>query len=253
MPPMDEFKEQREAIKNADFKTKLKYFLYYYKWHTVVAISATILLIVLIHDIVTQKEDIFFATMLNCDVSGEENYTAFQQAYAEYAEIDTEEYDIKMDYSINFNQDALTELTMSATQRLMVYTAAGELDIIVGGSDIFPEQANQGMFSDLRDILTEEQLTKYEPYFYYVDQAIIDEWYEIADTNDPYAVYPDMPDPLKPEEMGNPIPVGLLVTDCDKLTNTYYFNGDYTALGIMVNAPHLEHSLKFIDYLFEEL
>ena len=103
----------------------------------------------------------------------------------------------------------------------------------------------------MREFLNAEQIAKYEPYFYYVDQAIIDEWDEIAANGDPDATYPDMPDPFLPEEMEQPIPVGLLVTDRDILTDTYYFRGDYVAVGVMINAPNLENAIKFIDYIFE--
>lgn len=251
MPLMDEFKEERDAIKNADFKTKAKYYLYYYKLHIIAVACALILVITLVHDILTHKDNALFAVMLNSAVLVEDDAEAFVQNYTEYAGIDTDEYIIQIDSSINFDQTALEELAMSASQRLMVYTATGELDVIVGGSDIFPAQAGQGMFHNLQDILTEEQLAQYEPYFYYVDQAIIDEWDEIALEGDPNAVYPDMPDPFKPEEMETPIPVGLVVTDCDTLTGTYYFRGDYSAIGVLVNAPNLENAVKFIDYIFE--
>ena len=33
MAVMDEFKEEREALKNGTPKQKLAYFWYYYKWH----------------------------------------------------------------------------------------------------------------------------------------------------------------------------------------------------------------------------
>lgn len=251
MPVMDEFKKERETIKNADFKTKLQYFFYYYKVHTIAVIAAAALIGMLIHDIVTQKDDALFVGMLNCAVLSEDDTAAFVDNYVEYAAIDTEEYNIQLDTTLYFNQDTLTEITMSASQRLLVYTSAEELDVIIGGSDIFPAQAEQGMFHDLRDILSKEQLIKYEPYFYYVDQAVIDETYALAEELSIEESYPEMPAPTKPEEMEDPVPVGLFVTDCKRLTDTYYFNGDYSVIGVMVNAPHVENSVKFIDYIFE--
>ena len=35
MPVMDEFREEREAIKNAGWDYKLKYFWDYYKWFVI--------------------------------------------------------------------------------------------------------------------------------------------------------------------------------------------------------------------------
>lgn len=262
MPLMDEFKEERESMKNAGFSKKLKYFWDYYKLHTIGGIFAVVLAVTLIHDIVTQKDDALFAAMLNCAVPDQDQIEVFLQDYADHAAIDRNEYEVRLDTSISFaTEDTaqftanLNELTMSAGQRLMAYTAAGELDIIVGGSDVFPDQAYQGMFYDLREIMTEEQIAKYEPYFYYVDQAHIDAMDEAEvqltiNENLDDSMF-DYPDPTKPEEMETPVPVGVFVTDSANLASTFWFGGDYTVLGIMVNAPNAENSIKLIDYLFE--
>lgn len=251
MPVMDEFKEEREAIKNGSFQDKLKYFWCYYKWHTIVTICAVILLAVLIHDVTTQKETAFFAVMLNSVSLEEEDVESFQQSFVDYAQIDLDQQEVLFDNTISFSPDSADEMSVASAQRLLVYTAASELDVIVGGSDIFPKEANQGMFHDLRDVLSEEQLTKYEPYFYYIDQSYVDALEEAENNLEADITLPEIPDPTKPEEMENPIPVGIFVTDCANLKDTYYFGGEYSTVGIMVNAPHLENSLKFIDYLFE--
>ena len=36
MPVMDEFREERETIKNGTFKQKWQYFCDYYKWHVII-------------------------------------------------------------------------------------------------------------------------------------------------------------------------------------------------------------------------
>lgn len=251
MPLMDEFQKERELIKNADFKTKVKYFWDYYKWHSLIVVIAIVFVITLIYNIMTRKEDALFAAMLNCTVLDDYQAFVFEEDYKKYIDLDTKKYDIQIETTLDFNQSAVHEVNMSASQRLFVYISTGELDVILGGSDIFPQQANQGIFCDLREILSAEQLEKYEPYFYYVDQTIVDEWYEISSTYDLEAEYPDMPEPTKPEEMDNPIPVGLFVTDSTRFDNLYYFGEGYCAIGVMVNAPHPENSVKFIDYLFE--
>uniref|UniRef100_UPI004057B6C5 hypothetical protein n=1 Tax=Acetatifactor sp. TaxID=1872090 RepID=UPI004057B6C5 len=262
MPVMDEFKEERESIKNAGLKEKLKYFWYYYKLHTIGAIFAVVLIVTLIHDIASQKDDAFFAAMLNCAVPDPEKTEVFLQNYADYAGIDRNEYDVLVDSTISFaTEDTaqfvanLSELTMSAGQRLMAYTSAGELDVIIGGSNVFPDQAYQGMFHDLRDIMTKEQIAKYEPYFYYVDQAHItamdEAEVELAINENLDDSMFDYPDPTKPEDMKDPVPVAIFVTESATLNDYYWFGGDYAALGIMVNAPNVENTIQFIDYLFQ--
>lgn len=262
MPVMDEFKEEREKIKSGSFQDKMKYFWYYYKIHTIVTLCVIGFAVMLIHDIVSQKDEAFFAVALNCTASDETQISAFLQGYADYAEINTDKYDVVIDKSIYLSSsdaDNLTaqinEMAMSSSQKLMAYTSARKLDVIIGNSEFFPYQANQGKFYDLRELLTEEQLSKYEPYFYYVDQAYIDALDAAAEalslTGEMEEALASPPDPDKPEEMEQPIPVAIYVTDCRSLTDTYEFGGDYTALGIMVNTQNVDNTLKFIDYLFE--
>ena len=38
MAVMDEFKEEREALKRGTPKQKLAYFWYYYKWHVIISV-----------------------------------------------------------------------------------------------------------------------------------------------------------------------------------------------------------------------
>lgn len=251
MPLMDEFKEERETIKNADFKAKLKYFWDYYKLHTIIGASIVFFLVTMIYDVVTTKETAFFAAMVNSTAISPEDINAFQEDYMAYAQIDPNEYMVQTDASLMSTATPKSELEMNAAQKLMIYTSAGQVDVMVCGADSFPHQASQGNFLDLREILTEEQLAKYEPYFCYADQAVIDARNEIPTSGDFENAYPEMPDPRKPEEMENPIPVALLVTDCTKLTDTFYFEGDYIAAGVVANTTHPENAVKFLDFLFE--
>ncbi len=261
MPVMDEFKESRQALKKKSFKEKIQYFWYYYKTQTLVTLFLVVLATATIIDIVNQKDNAFFALLLNSSVIDEEKADSLAQDYMAYAEIDTDKYNVALDTSINFTataEDILTgmgAMNASASERLLVYTASGETDVIMASSPIFLNQAFQGMFHDLRDILSEEQIAKYEPYFYYIDQVYVDALTE-AQNSLSYGEQLDeslavTPDPTKPEEMEQPIPVGLFTTDCSTLTDAYWFGEGSSVMGVMVNAPHLEDSLEFIDYLFE--
>jgi len=252
MPLMDEFREERERIKNADLKTKLNYFWEYYKLHTIAVISCVAFLSLLIYSMVTSKDYAFFAAMVNSVAVSEEDIAAFKENYVNYAEIDLKEYEVQIDSSLISTDNPKSQLEMNASQKLMAYTSVGQVDVIVSGEDAFPYHASQGNFYDLREILTPEQLAKYEPYFYYVDQVVLDARNEMPTTGDFTTAYPDMPDPRKPEEMEQPIPVALFVTDRTALTETYFFEGDYVAVGVVANSSHLENAIKFIDFLFEQ-
>jgi len=251
MPLMDEFKEEREALKNAGFKEKFEYFWDYYKTRTIIISMCVIFAIGFFYSMLTQKEEAIFVSMLNSVPGSEETISKFQDDFAAYAEIDTNKYNITYDTSISLSSSGLGQAVSNSVQRMTAYIASGRIDVIVGGSDLFAVEANQGIFADLRTILTEEQIAAYEPYFYYVDQAHIDMVNTAEHLLDITKELPEAPDPTKPEEMEDPVPVGLFVSHLPKISDAYYFTGDYSALGVLVNAPHPETALQFVDFVFE--
>ena len=145
----------------------------------------------------------------------------------------------------------MDEVSVTSTQKLMAYVAANELDSMITDFDSFQKYANSSLFYDLRDILTEEQLQALEPYFYYVDREVVLA-IEAAndDMNTDYT--PEYPDPLHPEEMQDPVPVGICLTDCKDLTDNYYFRGDGIVMGIYANAEHADTAVDLAEYLLSK-
>lgn len=250
MAVMDEFKEQRELIKNGTSKQKLIYFWDYYKWYVIIPIVAVILLFSLIHHIVTQKDNAFYAVLLNAAVITEDLQHA--STFTDYAGIDTDEYETYFDTSIQIHSDSGSEADYTSMEKLMIYTATGDLDVMVTDMGSFQLYANNSSFYDLRDILSEDQIAKYEHLFYYVDQKIVDELQAASDNLDASYV-PVYPDPGKPEEMETPIPVGINVGTCQSLITDYNFWGEDVMIGVYANTNHLETALKYIDFLLEEV
>ena len=145
----------------------------------------------------------------------------------------------------------MDETSVTSTQKLMVYVAANELDSMITDFGSFQKYANSSLFYDLRDILTEEQIQTLEPYFYYVDREVVLA-IEAAndDLNTDYT--PEYPDPLHPEEMQDPIPVGICLTGCTDLTDNYYFRGDGIVMGIYANAKHADTAVDLAEYLLSK-
>jgi len=228
--------KQYESLKNAGFKAKLGYFWDYYKVHTFAAICLVIFLVTMIYGNLTKKDTVFYAALVHCSDVSEEATSAFRENFIAYSGIDLNKHEIQLN---------------SNPSQLMLSMATAQVDVIVSGSEEFSEEAALNTFYDLREIMTEEQLAKYEPYFYYADQTVLDARKNLPETDDFATSYPPMPDPSKPEEMEEPVPVGLFVTDCTVLSEAYDFGNDYVAIGVVGNAPHIENALKFIDYLFE--
>ena len=250
MAVMDEFREEREALKHGTPKQKLQYFWCYYKWHTIIAVLAVIFLVSFIHEVVTRKDTAFYGIFLN-SWAKEDTVADFESGFMEKACIDPDAYEINLDTSLYITDDAMDENSYASIQKMTVYVASGEIDVLVSDASSINRYAYNETLGDLRDFLTEEQLQKYEPYFFYVDGAVVKEQQEASDNLDTEYT-PVYPDPSKPEEMEDPIPVGLFVGNCKTLTDAYSFRSKDVVAGIVINTNRKQAALDFIDYLFSE-
>lgn len=196
---------------------------------------------------------LFYAVMLNASLLDQmtSEQPDFVTDFAEKEGIDLNTSDITFDTSIRIVEDSMDETSITSSQKLMVYVAANELDCMITDFTSFQKYANSSMFHDLRDILTDEQIQALEPYFYYVDREVVLA-IEAAndDMNTDYT--PDYPDPLHPEDMQDPVPVGICLTDCKDLTDTYYFRGDGIVMGIYANAEHVQTAVDLAEYLLNK-
>lgn len=253
MAVMDEFKEEREALKNGTPKQKLAYFWYYYKWHVIIGIVIIAMVSSFIYQFVNRKDTAFNTVLLNASLLDQmsSEQPDFIADFAEKEGIDLNTSDITFDTSIRIVEDSMDETSVTSSQKLMVYVAANELDSMITDFDSFQKYANSSLFYDLRDILTDEQIQALEPYFYYVDREVVLA-IEAAndDLNTDYT--PEYPDPFHPEEMQDPVPVGICLTDCKDLTDNYYFRGDGIVMGIYANAEHVDTAVDLAEYLLNK-
>ena len=259
MAVMDEFKEERQALKNGTPKEKISYFFYYYKWHVLIAVFAVILIVSFIVQLTRNKEDALYVCMLNTLTKSSDGYLSYSEsdvypdAFAEYAGIDTFEYDIRIDTTMSIDYDSLDENTITSAQKYMAYLAAGEMDVMITDVDTLENYSYQEDFYDLREILSPEQLQEYEPYFYYIDMAVVEERNKQLDdpNNLTGELDLEMPDPRDPDSMEEPVPVGIYLDDCENLRANYYYRSDDVVACVFVNTKRLDNALAFIDFVWE--
>lgn len=245
---MDEFKEERAALKHGTLKQKAQYVWDYYRWYFIGGAIAAICLFTLVRDIVNHKDNGFYACLLNgvqIDLFAEK--TENMKNFAEYANIDTEEYQVLFDTSIQIGKPGADDFTSS--QKLMVYIASAEIDVIATDVNSVLKYAYQGNFADLSTMLRPAQMEAYKDSFYYLDKVIQQEYSELDSTKvmDTALTYPD---PTKPEDMQEPIPIGVKPGATCPLLTEYAFNGDLF-VGIVLNTTRPEESRKFIDYVMQ--
>ena len=130
-------------------------------------------------------------------------------------------------------------------------------------SQCFDQYAVNQIFYDLREVLTPEQIEKYEPYFYYVDMDIVraqededvivdtdaiaskgnltlDEIHELAAAR------------MDPSTMGDPVPVGIVMTDSPFATESHSYDDLVPVFGISVTTQRMDTCLQFLDYLWDD-
>lgn len=248
MPVMDEFKKERDELKQKGLKEKLSYYIYYYKWHTLAVIAIIAMVISIISNIVNHKDCAFYAGLINsADTVQSKEYV---QSFAEFAGIDTNEYDVFFDTTMAINGDGRDDISISTYQRLTIYTAAGDMDILIAAPEIVERYAYNEVFYDLRDLLSSKEAALCEPYFYYIDQSVVNAVAEAQDSGQEYeAVYPD---PRHPEEMKDPIPVGLFLDDCKQLKENFFFASEELVLGVYINSKNVDTVVKFIEFIMQE-
>lgn len=248
MPVMDEFKEERAALKQAGLKVKLIYFWDYYRWYVIAALIIIGVIISQVKFYMEKKDVVFHAGLLNASevvVSMEDG--AHTNEFAVYTGIDTENEEILFDNSMSIGPGMAD--SYNSAQKLVVYLSAAEIDVMVADVSIVIQYAYQNDFMDMRNILSPEQLEQYQDRFYYIDKAkveAISNQLSAVDYSGNGVVYPD---PFDPESMEDPVPVGVRIPAQCRLTKEYYLNGSDQVCSVLVNTKHLDMSLKFIDFM----
>ena len=247
MPPMDEFREERDAIKHGTPKQKYQYFKDYYRTPLIIFLLSAVFAGILIYNFVTRKDSAFYAAMLNSSPYAENEW--FIEEYAESAGINLDKYDITFDTNFYFKLNSSDEDSYITTQKHDTYVGAGQLDVMAGAGEEFAYYANSVLFMDLREVLSPEQVERYEPYFYYIDTDLFASQAGV-DFNSV-----DIPDPKDPHSMTAPVPVAIYIGESGALNRAYYFRNekDGIALGIYANTSHLDNVLNFIDYVMSDI
>ncbi len=247
MPVMDEFKEEREALKHGTLKEKLSYFFEYYKWHVIAIAAGAFFIISIGWHWLTQKDTAIYAALINAvEMPRAEEYA---QSFAEAAGIDTDEYEVHLDASMRIDLNVLDQVTITSSEKLTAYIAAKNVDVFVTDEAIMQHYAYSDTFLDLREFLSEEQYAQYQPYFYYLDQTVMEEYLANRNGMDTSNVI-EYPDPRNPEAMDDPIPVGIYLKADSALKDSFYYTGDCIA-AIVGNTKRAENVSKFIDFIFE--
>ena len=222
MAVMDEFKEEREALKSAPLSAKIKYFWDYNRGKVILGIILLLIAGGFISAQLTKKEQVISGVFLNC----------FEQEYilGEFSEefLLENEFNPKkqetyfvtdLPYMVG---EQAADANMDVNQALYVYASSGVMDFIVSDTDTMDDLAKKYFFIDLRDVLTEEEYKALETYFVTYEN-----------------------------EEGEEVPILINIGKNEKMKNAYGSEYENLQMGVMLDNAHPENMNMFIEYLMK--
>ena len=253
----EEFKAERDKVKSGPLPQRIAYFWDYYKWHTIISIVLIVGIVSFIYNLVTKTDPVLSGIMLNSYSKNTEATNALINEFIELRDIDTKEYHVSFNTGLSYSNEGdgtSAQLNYSTDQVITARHMAEDLDFLTGDLATMDTYAYRGLFTDLSTILSEEQMTFYEPYLLYIDMAVIEEIQRASEAFEDTASITH-PDCRKPEEMEKPVPVMIDVSSCKRLTEIYEYEDIHSSLsfGVCANAVNKENTVIFLDYVMGNL
>lgn len=244
----DEIRRERKAyFATATPKQKFEYLLHYYGPTALLVAVIIGFTLYFVLQTVLQPKSVLNGTFINLytyDTIDEANKLG--NKYLKDKGIDTKKYTAMFGSNLIMSDDLV--VTQQSDQALISQISARLLDFAVGSSKHLQPYAYEQLFVDLSTILTEEQMEKYEPYFLYIDKAIFAEKEDVSLDDMDSIEYPDC---TKPEEMREPIPVFISLTNSQVIHDLYGFNDPHRCIGIVYNGKNQDNALDFLDYIMK--
>lgn len=259
--------EQKQALSTMSTKEKFAYFWDYYKIHTLAAVIIIAIAVSFIVQMATHKDYAFYAVLADA-VTSDSNYElteTWNAEFLEYAQIDPDEYKVYIDTSISLTEGVDMQYTIANEQKLFAMLQAGTVSALVAGTESFETYAQFRYFYDMESILSEEEVEKYRPYFYYTDAATFDDEDDTPSLDpsvqtDPGTLTVNHRDPASMEQ---PVAVGIILTENNKIADAGYYTyltvGEYqyqgypsdAVLGIPLTNKEPALVIRFLEYIFQ--
>ncbi len=243
-------KNRRDYFATATKKEKFKYLVDYYGFRTVVALIILTVVIVYIVQACTAPEEILHGTFVNISQYGRSHAVAeIGENFLKDQKIDSSKFTASFGGNLTISEND-PETTAASYQVLAAQVSGKMLDFIVSSPDFVTTYAYEGLFVDLSEVLTKEQMEMYEPYFLYVDGEIIKELQK-TDLSSDESFNVTYPDCRKPEDMKDPIPVLIDLSQSKQIKDLYNAKKIDLCYGILVIGPNQENAIKFLDYIMK--
>ena len=201
----------------------MAYFWYYYIWFLLIGAGLAIRVIVMIVQTVRTPSDyIAEVVLVNGDQLETDESDYFDRFITEKGYEEGEDY-LYVDASFQVDVENQSGTSASSFQILAAMFAGGEIDVFISDEGIFRLEAENHGFYDLREVLPEELLEKYEDKLFYCE------------------------DP----ETGEQTPYGFLLDESALYTEETIF-ANVPIVGIASQSSELDVDTDLIEYLLGE-
>ena len=162
-------RSEREKLKSMSFKEKIQYFNQYYRNKTIVIIVCIIFIGYLLYSMFGPKVETVLYTAILDGCIDNETVTSFQAEMTEKLSLDTEKSEVYFDDSFYVSDSS--EYSATTQQKLVVYIASKEIDIIIAPEETFSQYASAGYFTKLSECLPTQMFsTLTDNFFYYTTE-----------------------------------------------------------------------------------
>lgn len=209
-----------DSIRKGTWKQKTEYIWEYYKVHIIVICFFAFLIFSYLYSVITEKQILLNGIFLNTVT-----YDAVEELKEEYIKensINTKKYDIAFEAGWNYSLEAVGESALNnshTSQIIAVRTVAGDLDFVIGNSSVMESFSYGEYFCDLREVLSEEEIERFYPYFLYVDN------------------------------MAETVPVLINISDSEEIKKIYPGAKESIAVGIVAGSQNKENIIKLLNLL----
>lgn len=171
----NEIKNEKKKLSRMTLGQKVEYIFEYYKFPIIVTLVVVILAVSILRTLINNKPLGFYAMFLNG--AGQEmsiGADELEKRFSEYAEIDGGKEKVVIDTTASFNPNVNSQYTIAQNAKITALFASHDLDAMVIDPGVFTYYALSGAFSDLREVISEEEFRRFEEEnkIYYIDDDI---------------------------------------------------------------------------------
>lgn len=233
-------KQQWLSLKDKPLSAKLKYIFTYY-WPAIVGIMCVLVFLVSwITSALSQKELILSGYVLNSVTK--ENSPSLSQEFMDLQGFDSDRQQFKLTTDLSYSVNEVGDTSITVLESIIVQIAAKQVDFLISDAESY--KMFSAYHSDLRTVLTAEQLEKWDDYFIYVEYDALDKLKNDVMNKIQLPEYF-----VSNEGLSDPVPVGIRLPEDCRLFDSYNMPTGDIYFSIMHNASNIPNTLAFLEFI----